>query len=266
MSVLGTSIRRSSTSKLIATPEALAQFLSELVSSSPAALYIDLEGHWLSRRGCLDIITILAHPHGTIHLIDVYTLQDAAFTTSSVPATASSVLTLKSILEDSSYPKYLWDVRNDADALQNHYGIRLRGVTDLQLLETAARSFVTAAAGGRNRMYIRSLATSIQRDLGLSTGEIDQWAETKERPPSHIDLSESIFRTRPLPDDTIAYCANDVVHLPALHAAYLAQLPETSEWHDAVRLESERRCEAVLDAAYDAYSHGRAVSPWAGKS
>ncbi|KAJ1324079.1 exonuclease 3'-5' domain-containing protein 1 [Microdochium nivale] len=360
------------TAELISTPEALASFLAELThpSNPPTSLYLDLEGYWLSRVGSLDILTILHHPQGTVHLIDVYTLQHLAFTT---PSSSDPGLTLQAILEDPLTPKYLWDVRNDADALYAHYGVRLRCATDLQVLENATRGMTVNDRGHPfSRKLLWSLTTCIRRDLALSGDEMEAWAAAKDKmrvlmnlkatgpaaavaatavdqpvclagnlltdnippvlldatarltpsntadnspgqekgttttkktsnplaglrpvlqPPAQIDLSESIFRRRPMSPATAAYCANDVVHLPALHAAYLLRLRQSaaqvrvqddsddveslSPWHALVRRESDRRCEAVLmssssegtgaaatAAGYDPFSADKVLAPW----
>ncbi|KAH7018061.1 ribonuclease H-like domain-containing protein [Microdochium trichocladiopsis] len=339
------------TAKLISTPAELATFLAQLPETT--SLYVDLEGHWLSRAGSLDIITLLSLPDGQVRLIDVCTLQHAAFSTQAATTTTKSRgrprTTLKSILEDPAVPKYLWDVRNDADALFAHYGIALAGVTDLQLLENVARR--AHPVHGHRRRYLRGLARSIETDLALTPAELALWAGTKDRvralmepqpgrddehaakgprqivelagnvisgvipkvllnavragkrshsldgnsengldrgtpalesggtasyprkvtrtprhqtspPPGDLDLSQSVFRTRPLSLETIAYCANDVVHLPALHAEFNSRLPPTSPWHQKVREESARRVVEAQATKYDPFGARRALSPW----
>ena len=58
-----------------------------------------------------------------MRLIDVHVLGDQAFTIASSEDTA-----LKSTLEDPNICKYIWDVRNDANALWFHYGVSLAGI------------------------------------------------------------------------------------------------------------------------------------------
>jgi exonuclease 3'-5' domain-containing protein 1 len=138
-------------STLIGNISELRKFLSILSKSS--ALYLDIEGWNLSRHGTVSIITILAIPSNQAQLVDVSTLGDLAFSTAS-----EDDKTVQSILEDSIC-KYLWDVRNDANALWFHYGVSLGGITDLQLLENASRS--------DDKTYVRGLEKSVQNDLKL---------------------------------------------------------------------------------------------------
>lgn len=310
---------------LISTPAELTRCLDEL--STATALYIDLEGHSLSRIGSLDIISISSHPDGRLYLIDVYALQHAAFST---PSASSPATTLKSMLEDTSLPKYFWDVRNDADALFSLYAIDLAGVTDLQLLELAARP--PHPKKGNLKLYVRALASCIQSDLTLTPDQIASWAGAKDSvkalmkprvdevqlagnvltgkvpqilmrgaqaserpanesprvdaptselaedgednkpaqstqhqitiPPGGPDLSESVFRVRPLTPEIVAYCANDVAHLPALHAEYMSRLSASSPWHDRVSVESLKRIAEARAPDYSSFAPDKAVNPW----
>jgi exonuclease 3'-5' domain-containing protein 1 len=101
-------------SALIGNVPELRKFLSALSKSS--ALYLDIEGLNLSRHGTISIISILLHPSNKVQLIDVSALGSLAFSTESEDGK-----TLRSILEDHSVRKYIWDVRNDANALWFHY-------------------------------------------------------------------------------------------------------------------------------------------------
>jgi exonuclease 3'-5' domain-containing protein 1 len=79
---------------------------------NPPSLYIDLEGVYLCRHGSVSILQLHIHPTSTTHLIDIYSLGFAAFST---PGTNGQ--TLKSIFESPETPKIFFDVRNDSDAL-----------------------------------------------------------------------------------------------------------------------------------------------------
>ncbi|KAL3599829.1 hypothetical protein FPOAC2_04057 [Fusarium poae] len=188
----------------MATPTPSPTLISSLpdllvfISSIPPSgtLYLDLEGKSLSRNGTLSLITVLIHPTRVISLIDIQTLGNSAFTTSS-----ANGKTLKAILEDPHIPKCLWDVRNDADALCAHYQVRLKGVTDIQLLENASR------AGGKT--YVRGLDACVEKDLGLKVMEVHRWIKTKREVKAL--MPNDIFTRRPLDAKTIQYCVNDVV-------------------------------------------------------
>ncbi|GKU08811.1 unnamed protein product [Fusarium langsethiae] len=179
---------------LISTLPDLLVFISSIPPSG--TLYLDLEGKSLSRNGTLSLITVLIHPTRVTSLIDVQTLGNSAFSTSS-----TNGKTLKAVLEDSHTPKCLWDVRNDADALWAHYQVCLRGVTDIQLLENASRP------GGKT--FVRGLDTCVEKDLGLNVMEVHRWIKTKREVKAL--MPNDIFTHRPLDVKTIQYCVNDVV-------------------------------------------------------
>ncbi|KAL8948658.1 MAG: hypothetical protein Q9222_005169 [Ikaeria aurantiellina] len=94
-------------------------------------------------------------PLDCTYLIDIHTLGGRAFTTID-PNTAQ---TLKAILESDGIPKVFFDVRNDSDALYAHYGIKLAGIKDLQLMELATRAF--------NKKFVNGLSKCIDKDAGL---------------------------------------------------------------------------------------------------
>ncbi|KAL9073547.1 MAG: hypothetical protein Q9157_004694 [Trypethelium eluteriae] len=212
----------SSASAIISTVLELEAFLRSLPSSK--TIYLDLEGESLSRHGTLSLITLLIHPQEEVRVIDVLALGASTFTVASNDGT-----TLKSILEAPDIPKYVWDVRNDADALWAHYNVGLAGVTDLQLLENVSR------AG--DKTYVRGLDTCVKYDLVLGWLEKRDWLRTKEELRSLMPTG--IFSHRPMDTKTLQYCVNDVVHLPKLHAVY-----SNRAGNDGLRMvieESERR-------------------------
>eukprot|EP00967_Tisochrysis_lutea_P115109 scaffold184062_cov14-Tisochrysis_lutea.AAC.1 len=53
--------------------------------------------------------------------------------------TSDKAVNLKALLEDGSITKLMFDVRSDSTQLSKEYGVRLRGVYDLQLAEVAHR-------------------------------------------------------------------------------------------------------------------------------
>lgn len=122
---------------VIDTLDALKAFLQILPSTTQSnpSLYIDLEGNNLSRHGTISLITILIPSTSKVYLIDIHTLGAAAFTTFSEP----NNVTLQQVLKSKDVEIVFFDVRNDSDALFAHYGIRLQGIKDLQLMELAVR-------------------------------------------------------------------------------------------------------------------------------
>ena len=217
----------------------------------PPSLYLDLEGIKLSRNGSISIIQIFVLPTNHTYLLDVWTLGEKAFNTSGPSGT-----NLKTTLESQNIPKVFFDVRNDADALFAHFGISLQGVWDIQLMEVAARR--------ASKQYLNGLAKCIEHDAQLKDETIKSWKATKEKGLALFAPerggSYEIFNTRPLPDDIVKYCAQDVVYLPVLWNTYKKNLSEA--WAAKVEKETEARLEMSKDPSYDPHGKNKAFSPW----
>lgn len=217
----------------------------------PPSLYLDLEGINLSRNGSISIMQIFVLPTKHTFLLDVWALGEKAFNTSTPSGT-----NLRSILESEDIPKVFFDVRNDADALFAHFGISLQDVWDIQLMEVAARRF--------SKQYLAGLGKCIERDAQLTDAAIEIWKATKEKGLSLFAPerggSYEIFNTRPLPEDIVQYCAQDVVHLPLLWKTYKKSL--SSMWLVTVEFETEARLNMAKDASYDPDGKNKALSPW----
>ncbi|KAK4644647.1 hypothetical protein QC761_0054900 [Podospora bellae-mahoneyi] len=170
---------------LVTNVQALRNFLATIGPSS--SIYVDLEGTNLGRGGTLDLITVLVPPDRKVRIIDVKAMGNQAFTT---PSKKDDNVTLKSILEDPSIRKYLWDVRNDADALKSLYHVAISGVIDLQLLENLTRQ--------GNSFYVTGLDKAVENDLRLDWQEQIEWKKTKEDIRKRMASGDSgIFSTRP---------------------------------------------------------------------
>jgi exonuclease 3'-5' domain-containing protein 1 len=161
-----------------------------------------LGGISLSRHGSISLITIFVQPHNFVYLVDVHTLQAATFTTAVVNGT-----TLKSILESPVITKVFFNLRNSSDALHHHFGVRLRGVEDIQLMENAARP-----AG--QRRFVNGLEKCIDSHAPISLEKKLEWKATKEKRLKLFHLSKggsyNVFNTRPIEGDIKSYCINDV--------------------------------------------------------
>ncbi|KAH6629773.1 ribonuclease H-like domain-containing protein [Boeremia exigua] len=232
-------------SALIESESGLQEFLPVLSQSS--GLYFDIEGFNLSRHGTIAIISILAHPSNQVQLIDVSTLGALAFSTASEDGK-----TLRSILEDHSIRKYIWDVRNDADALWFHYGVSLGGITDLQLLENASRP--------DDKTYVRGLDKCVQYDLKLGFMETNRWLQTKQDTRKLMHTYTNLFSIRPMDPKTAEYCQNDLVYLPALREMYMARIKP--EWLAKAEKESAHRVAQAQSAEYDPQSERKKLGPW----
>ncbi|KND87658.1 hypothetical protein TOPH_07699 [Tolypocladium ophioglossoides CBS 100239] len=216
-------------------------------------LYIDIEGERLSRDGTVSLLTVLVYPgHGLerVHILDIHALGSAAFYT--VGRRGKS---LKDILESPRILKVFFDVRNDSDALYAHYGVELRGIRDVQLMESARQPTTNS------RRFVCGLSKCIEAVL---TGqERDRWKLCKDKGDRLWNPqkggSYAVFTTRPLSDEIIAYCAGDVQCLPALYRKFRLG---TVRWQNLIAEESQNRVSASQKAEYQPHGAGRTLSPW----
>ncbi|KAK4122761.1 hypothetical protein N657DRAFT_691238 [Parathielavia appendiculata] len=220
-------------------PSAISSLIDTLDSqpTTPPSLYIDLEGVNLGRHGTIALVEVHVSPLRRTYLIDVHALGGEAFTAPS-PTTGR---TLQAVLEDEAIPKVFFDVRHDSDALHGLYGIRLAGVRDLQLMELATRSQVGLNGDGDvvslSRERVRDLAACIKCDARLSLEEREAWDAAKVEGrmlfvPAFGGRYE-VFSERPLKEEIMRYCVQDVQFLPSMWAYYEPKL--TPDWEERVR-------------------------------
>ncbi|KAL0932404.1 uncharacterized protein CTRU02_213357 [Colletotrichum truncatum] len=181
----------------------------------------------------------------TVGLIDILQLGNAAFTTA-----AENGKSFKAIFEDSKVKKCFWDVRNDADALWALYKVDLAGVIDIQLLENGSRR--------GSKEYLQGLEKSVESDLSLGFMERNRWVRIKKDVRSQ--MSADIFAIRPLDTETVQYCVNDVVHLPALHSLYLKRIEPV--WLGKAMDESSHRVHEAHSPTYQPQSPTKRFGPW----
>ncbi|KAK3201145.1 hypothetical protein GRF29_213g1219701 [Pseudopithomyces chartarum] len=233
----------------------LVEVLQTLPENCPY-LYVDLEGIRLSRYGSVSIITIYVQPMDSVYLVDVYKLQTSAFTTPAADGT-----TLKSILESPTIIKVFFDLRNDSDALYHHFGVRLNGVEDVQLMENAGRPAF-------QRRYVNGLDKCITKDAPISHTEKQTWKSAKEKGLALFHPTKGgtyeVFDERPLKEDIERYCIIDVQFLPALRNLYWGRLDST--WKKKVIEETTKRVLSSQKADYEPHSNNKKFGPWEGPS
>ncbi|KAG6010185.1 hypothetical protein E4U21_007662 [Claviceps maximensis] len=229
---------------------------------SQPQIFMDLEGKNLSRAGNISLATILIHhtiSHEQVFIVDIYTLQRVAFETQ-----GSCGKNLKDILESPKIIKVFFDVRNDSDALFTHYGIKLQGVRDIQVMENATRR----TAYARKRVAgLSKCVTWLLKDLQDGRQEeIMTWMNQKasgERLWNPVmGGSYKAFDTRPLPKQLVEYCAGDVQKLPALYQKYFIPTPR---WRALVAQQAERRVTESHQANYLPHGSGKVLSSWTRK-
>ncbi|PPJ52382.1 hypothetical protein CBER1_10921 [Cercospora berteroae] len=237
---------------LIDTCSALVTFLDGLPDCKgyPPKLYVDLEGKNLSRHGTISLVTILVHPRDTVHLVDVTTLNSEVFTTK-----ATDGPTLQQILESADIAKVFFDIRHDSDALYALYGVRVKGICDLQLMQLATRI--------SNRKHVNGLAKCIERDSTLSSAEKMKWDKVKKKgcelfAPEHGG-DYAVFDRRPLAKEILDYSTQDVIHMPNLWNVYRPKLCDA--WWNKIVEETERRIKQSQAEAFDSKGKHMAEAP-----
>lgn len=243
----------------INTPEGISNLVDWVtlqgawIGNPRPSFYIDLEGENLSRNGKISLLTMLISPwHGLgyLYIIDIHTLGSVAFST-----VGSQGKSLKDVLESPEILKVFFDVRNDSDALYAHYGVKLQGIRDVQLMESATRSTTNS------RKFVRGLAKCIEEVL--QGQEKEQWRLCKDNGERlwcpEKGGSYNVFNIRPLSDEIVAYCVGDVKCLPALYQKFN---DGTDRWRDLVAHESQNRVFVSQQAEYLPDGAGRALSPW----
>ena len=220
--------------------------------TQPPSLYLDIEGVRLSRQGSISLIQLFVCPRQHIYLIDVFVLKEAAFSTANGLGT-----TFGSILESAQVPKVFFDVRHDSDALFAHFQISLECVHDLQLLELATCPYL--------RERVSGLGACIERDAQLPRKAVAVWKATKQKGLSRFSPehggSYEVFNSRPMPQDIVDYCTQDVAYLPTLWKVYNRRI--SPKWMKKVMHESRERIVASQQASYELTGRERILSPWA---
>ncbi|EYE96858.1 uncharacterized protein EURHEDRAFT_529683 [Aspergillus ruber CBS 135680] len=180
------------------------------------------------------ILQVLVLPLDKAYLIDVHTLNERAF----LQPASKNGQTLLNVLESSQIPKVFFDVRNDSDALFSHFNVGLVGTR----------------AG---------LAKCIERDAPMTALEIRTWKESKEKGLELFDPGRGgtyeIFNLRPLPNEVIGYCVQDVRFLPKLWLHYHRKM--SPKWKRMVAAEATNRIKLSQAATYDAKGKWKALRP-----
>lgn len=159
------------------------------------------------------------------------------------------------MLESPQLLKVFFDVRNDSDALHAHYGIKLQGIRDVQLLASAHRTTT------HSRKFISGLSNCVEGLL--SRQEKPRWKRVKDIGERLWNPekggSYSVLNIRPLPAAVLAYCVGDVQYLPRL---YRKLRKGTIRWGFLVAQASQSRVTASQQPGYLLQGPKRALSPW----
>jgi exonuclease 3'-5' domain-containing protein 1 len=209
--------------------------------------FLDLEGQDLGRDGTLDILQLYHRNSHTTYLIRIHKLGHDAFDT---PGTETA-MTLRGLLENEFIPKVLFDVRNDSDALFGLFGVKLRCVRDLQLMEVAARS--------GNKKRLNGLQACLLNHGPLSGYTKRCFNRVKAWGRRQMNENPTLFIEEPMSPRAQEYCAQDVQYLPWLYKYYSMYLNET--WWQMVLDKSKQRVEDSWRESYAGSGYHKRLSP-----
>ena len=191
--------------------------LPKFQSDNPL-LSIDLEGlDFGTRKSETYLLQIYdSHSHH-LYIVDICMLGPSAFVT---PASDGRT-TLETILESAEVLKLICDVRGDSYALLKEFGIRLRGIKDVQNFDIASRP------DPATRQRRTGLLKLINRHAYLSLAEQSRAQACKTIGREFCRLWGYVqFSVRPLRGDLAAYAGNDVLYLPRIYSRLIAHMSE----------------------------------------
>ena len=220
---------------------------------NPPSFYLDIEGIRLGRHGSISILQLYHLPQNHVYLVDIFVLGSKAFDTANRSGT-----TFRTVLESANVPKVFFDVRNDSDALHAQFGVKLQGVHDVQLLEVATRRW--------NKTRLTGLATCIIADLRLSIEDEDLFNATKKKGHALFNPDQGgsyeCFNARPISQDLVDYCVQDVTYLPKLFEQYTKKIAKSTLWKQRVKEETERRVLLAQSETCNPNEKDKGFSPW----
>jgi len=168
----------------------------------------DAEGVQLGRNGALTIATFSGVGTEDTYVVDVQALGGARVFAEHLPS-------FRAVLENPTVAKITFDCRNDSDALFHQFGVTLRGVLELQVLDQAVRiqkgeappvRCIYVVNGGVP--YLQSMAMVSQRYSVHS---------------AKLTVSHAQWDKRPLSETAIEYASVDALIIKQL----LAEMKKT---------------------------------------
>ena len=232
---------------------AICSFNVVSVTAKPI-LYVDIEGINLSRHGSISIIQIYQSEEDHVYLVDVHGLGAAAFTTKS----SDGSTTVKAVLENRSIAKAFFDVRNDSDALYHQFNIYLQGVVDLQLMQLRTRT--------GSRRLLNGLARCLESYFAKSRMIVEaaEWSRAKQ---AGVQLfapekggAYEVFNFRPMRQEIIDYCIQDVTFLPKLYDEY-SQSGISPAWKMKLNREAAKRVAVCQQSTYKPHGRHKVLAP-----
>lgn len=225
------------------------------IPTNPPSLYLNIKGINLGRHSSMSILSLYLRTENITYLVDIHQLGGAAFTTANSRGTS-----LKSVLESPTIPKVVFDIRNDSNALFSLYGISVKGIHDIQLMELATRE--------GSKKYVASLAECIEKDSPITAPAKVSWRCMKtegnqlcipEKGGRYEKLNE-----RPIRIEIRRYCVCDVAWLSDLYDVYNAPLTRRGGefWHVQVERATKDRIKLSQSPEYDGQANSIDSGPW----
>lgn len=234
---------------------------------------IDAEGNCLGRNGTLSTVQIYPENGETVYIVDFTTMGATALAEveDGVPSfkqvlesprkkvRASGIVASKLAELNESLNQIVFDVRADANALFFHYGVRLAGVYDLQLLDVAvhySQCLFLFRLSGLKKCFA---------DYGLQQGDclaIKSAGQQLFAPSEGGD--PSIWDVRPLDPVLLTYAAQDVVSLFDLEGSMRRGLPRgkgKTTWDKRILKESAARVAFAQTKSYRPQGKENALPP-----
>jgi hypothetical protein len=141
---------------------------------------------------------------------------------------------LKKTME-SLQAKVFWDTRQDSDAMLHHFGVRLGGVVDAQLMEIATRSYPQ-----RDKVSSLKDAVLVHGKAWMTGEELWEWRRTWNEVKDYFNESRyECFNVRPLSYQALMYSAGDVDCIEKLYDILLPKMNE--KFWGFVRSETDAR-------------------------
>jgi exonuclease 3'-5' domain-containing protein 1 len=217
--------------------KAFLPILLQLEGSLPEKpeLSCDCEGCNLGRHGSLTIFQMRVRSLKHTYVFDVLAFGGRAM----FEMEGNGGQSLKKTME-SLQANVFWDTRQDSDAMLHHFGVRLGGVIDAQLMEIAARSF-------RQRDKVSSLkdAFLVHGKAWMTGEELWEWRRAWNEAKDYVNESRyECFKVRPLSYQALMYSAGDVDCVDKLYDILLPKMNE--KFRGFVRSETYARVASSL--------------------
>ncbi|KAJ5288799.1 hypothetical protein N7478_001829 [Penicillium angulare] len=220
----------------IDTESALRPLITEVIRDRPL-LYLHIVGPELGDRHLISIMTLYIPSKNVVYLLDIEEMRHVAFTTTNADGKS-----LKYILELPSLRKVIFDIRHGSDSLFYLYQIRVKGIRDVQLMETVLRW------GRQDTLGILSVA--MQRNSTFPEALVKKWCDLNSK-SSYVfnPLSggrRGTFGERPIRQDIMRYVVAQVAVLPDLYNVYCSKLQQSDEADVRARVAEATRWRLII--------------------